>query len=169
MTRKSCSLAVKALKAQTRLHGFRTASQPCAESARPPPSLTKSRKDGAWACFRRPRKRKPQVCSPLACFTASEITNHPVSFTTATFSPPPAERRRTTEMGVFQTPRWACDHRFVPPLFLVAVPGDLIPASPRYEVGKGAAFDAAAHVRLRGMPYIRSVLCSHKFRVRIMY
>ena len=54
-------------------------------------------------------------------------------------------------MGVFQTPRWACDHRFVPPLFLVAVPGDLIPASPRYEVGKGAAFDAAAHVRLRGI------------------
>ena len=43
-------------------------------------------------------------CVPLACFTASEITNHPVSFTTATFSPPPAERRRTTEMGVFQTP-----------------------------------------------------------------
>ena len=54
-------------------------------------------------------------------------------------------------MGVFQTPIWACDHRFVPPLFLVAVPGDLIPASPRYEVGKGAAFDAAAHVRLRGI------------------
>ncbi len=66
-------------------------------------------------------------------------------------------------MGVFQTPIWACDHRFVPPLFLVAVPGDLIPASPRYEVGKGAAFDAAAHVRLRGMPNIRSVLRSHDF------
>jgi hypothetical protein len=29
----------------------------------PPPSPTKSREDGAWACFRRPRKRKPQVCS----------------------------------------------------------------------------------------------------------
>ena len=28
-------------------------------------------------------------------------------------------------MGVFQTPRWACDHRFVPPLFRIAVPGDL--------------------------------------------
>jgi hypothetical protein len=27
------------------------------------PSPTKSREDGAWACFRRPRKRKPQVCS----------------------------------------------------------------------------------------------------------
>jgi hypothetical protein len=43
-------------------------------------------------------------CVPLACFTASEITNHPVSFTTTTLSPPPVERRRTTEMGVFQTP-----------------------------------------------------------------
>jgi hypothetical protein len=41
---------------------------------------------------------------PLACFTASEIANHPVSFTTAIFSSPPAERRKTTEMGVFQTP-----------------------------------------------------------------
>jgi hypothetical protein len=38
-----------------------TASQPCVESAKPPPSPTKSREDGAWACFRRPRKRKPQV------------------------------------------------------------------------------------------------------------
>jgi hypothetical protein len=33
----------------------------------------------------------------------------------------------------------------------VPYPGVLIPASPRYEVGKGAAFDTAAHVRLRGI------------------
>ena len=40
-----------------------SASQPCAESGKPPPSPTKSREDGAWACFGRPRKWKPQVCS----------------------------------------------------------------------------------------------------------
>ena len=48
-------------KLETRDHC--SASWPCAESASPPPSPTKSREDGAWACFRRPRKRKPQVCS----------------------------------------------------------------------------------------------------------
>jgi hypothetical protein len=66
-------------------------------------------------------------CVPLACFTAAEITNHPVSFATAAISPPPPATRATknNEMGVFQTPRWACDHRFMPPLFRIAVPGDL--------------------------------------------
>jgi hypothetical protein len=90
-------------------------------------------------------------CVPLACFTASEITNHPVSFATAAISPPPAERRRTT--------RWAYsrhrDGRVITGLcllcFVSPYPEILIPVSPRYEVEKGAAFDAAAHVRLRGI------------------
>ena len=46
---------------QNEIETIGTASQPCVEPARPPPSPTKSREDGAWACFRRPRKRKPQV------------------------------------------------------------------------------------------------------------
>jgi hypothetical protein len=90
-------------------------------------------------------------CVPLACFTASEITNYPASFATATISPPPAERRRTT--------RWAYsrhrDGRVITGLcllcFVSPCPEILIPVSPRYEVEKGAAFDAAAHVRLRGI------------------
>jgi hypothetical protein len=42
---------------------------------------------------------------------------HLVSHSRPDIFQPPAERRRTT--------RWACDHRFVPPLFRIAVPGDL--------------------------------------------
>jgi hypothetical protein len=83
---------------------------------------------------------------------ASEITNHPVSFTTATFSPPPAERRRTTEMGVFQTHgHMICDLGSCLLCFVSPYQEILIPVSPRYEVGKGAAFATAAHVRLRGI------------------
>jgi hypothetical protein len=96
----------------------------------------------------------PQV-RPLACFTASEITNHPVSFATATFSRPPAERRATknNEMGVFQTPRWACDHRCDTGLYLLCFvspyPEVLIPVSPRYEVEKGPPVRAVHSHRSR--------------------
>ena len=87
--------------------------------------------------FRTSSKTEARRCVPLACFTASEITNHPVSFATATFSPPPAERRRTT--------RWAYsrhrDGRVITGLcllcFVSPYPEILIPVSPRYEVGKG--------------------------------
>jgi hypothetical protein len=53
--------SLSSLEAPNRDSRLCTASQPCTESAKPPPSPTKSREDGAWACFRRPRKRKPQV------------------------------------------------------------------------------------------------------------
>jgi hypothetical protein len=44
-------------------------------------------------------------------------------------------------------------------LFRIAVHQEiLIPVSPGYEVEKGAAFDAAAHVRLRGISGISCTL-----------
>jgi hypothetical protein len=62
-TRLSARWPFRAMDPNREIETIGTASQPCVESARPPPSPTKSREDGAWACFRRPRKRKPQVCS----------------------------------------------------------------------------------------------------------
>jgi hypothetical protein len=75
----------------------------------------------------------------------------------------PIIRRKHPEMGVFQTPGHGLLSRYVRRLFPIhPYPEILIPASPRYEVEKGAPFEHAIMIRLRGMPLNRSALFSYE-------
>ena len=67
---------------------------PCAGPLKLPPSPTKSR-EMAHGLVSDALENGSHRCVPLDFFTASQITNHLVSLTSATFSPPPAQRRRT--------------------------------------------------------------------------
>jgi hypothetical protein len=106
---------------------------------------------GGWrmGLFQTSSKTKSHRCVPLAYFTASEITNHPVSFATATFSPPPAERRRTTRWAYSRHLGMTCDHRYVPPLFRTAVPGDLNSRVSQIRSWQGALSHHAFMIRSR--------------------
>jgi hypothetical protein len=62
------AVGISRLEAPNRDPGLCTASQPCAESPKLLPSPTKSRGDGAWACFRHVLENGSHRSVPIGLF-----------------------------------------------------------------------------------------------------
>jgi hypothetical protein len=76
-----CSISARATR-QIEIETIALPRSPCAESLKPPPSPTKSREMAHGLVSDALEIGGPR-CAPLAVFTASQITNHLVSLTTA--------------------------------------------------------------------------------------
>jgi hypothetical protein len=98
-----CFTSARAAKSRSRLC---TASWPCAGWPKLLPSPNEVTRDGVWACFRRPRKRKPTGAFLWLFFTASQITNH-LALTDGRVRIPTSTSEASGErhlMGVIRTP-----------------------------------------------------------------
>jgi hypothetical protein len=119
-----CSISARATR-QIEIETIALPRSPCAESLKPPPVADEVTGDGAWACFRRPRNRRPQVRS-FGCF--HRISNHKsprLTHDRVRFHHLPAQRRKLPDMGVFEH-QGGVSPRYVRCLASYAVPGDHI-------------------------------------------